>query len=61
MIIECRNQDAQIKNQNGDWQTILHDDILIEDKKLKFYDSGHELPNAYIEDVINWIMEHNKK
>lgn len=31
MIIECRNQDAQIKNQNGDWQTILHDDILIEE------------------------------
>lgn len=39
----------------------FYDDILIEDKKLKFYDSGHELPNAYIEDVINWITQHNKK
>ena len=39
----------------------FYDDISIEDKKLKFYDSGHELPNAYIEDVINWITQHNKK
>jgi len=39
----------------------FYDDILIEDKKLKLYDSGHELPNAYIEDVINWITQHNKK
>ena len=39
----------------------FYGDISIEDKKLKFYDSGHELPNAYIEDVINWIAQHNKK
>ncbi len=37
------------------------DAILIDDKKLKFYDSGHELPNDYIEDVINWITQHNNK
>jgi len=39
----------------------FYDEILIDDKKLKFYDSGHELPDAYIEDVINWITQHNKK
>ena len=39
----------------------FYDDILIEDKKLKFYDSGHELPDTYIEDVINWIKQHNVK
>lgn len=34
--------------------------IPIDDKKLKFYDSGHELPTDYIQDVINWITQHNK-
>lgn len=34
--------------------------IPIEDKKLKFYDSGHELPNEYINDVISWIIQYNK-
>lgn len=36
-------------------------DITIEDKILKFYDSGHELPDEYVGDVINWITKHNKK
>jgi esterase/lipase len=39
----------------------FYNEISIDDKKLKFYDSGHELPDAYIEDVINWITQHNKK
>lgn len=30
-------------------------------KQLKFYDSGHELADKYIEDVIKWIVKHNKK
>ena len=39
----------------------FYNEISIDDKELKFYDSGHELPDAYIEDVINWISLHNKK
>ncbi len=35
--------------------------IPIDDKKLKFYDSGHELPTEYIADVMSWIIQHNKK
>lgn len=35
--------------------------IPIDDKKLKFYDSGHELPTDYTKDVISWITQHNKK
>jgi pimeloyl-ACP methyl ester carboxylesterase len=38
-----------------------YDEILIDDKKIKFYDSGHELPDQYIEDVINWITQQNKE
>lgn len=34
--------------------------IPIDNKKLKFYDSGHELPNDYINEVISWIIQHNK-
>lgn len=34
--------------------------IPIENKKLKIYDSGHELPTEYINDVINWIIQYNK-
>lgn len=33
--------------------------ISIDDKKLKFYESGHELPTNYISDVISWITQHN--
>jgi esterase/lipase len=39
----------------------FYDRIAIDDKKLKFYDSGHELPTEYIKDVISWITQHNKK
>lgn len=39
----------------------FYSQIPVKDKKLKFYDSGHELPNDYIEDVISWITQHNKK
>jgi len=35
--------------------------IPVEDKKLKYYDAGHELPADYMEDVIHWIMEHHEK
>lgn len=39
----------------------FYNEILVADKELKFYDSGHELPEDYIEDVINWISQHNSK
>ncbi len=38
----------------------FYGNIKMKEKELKFYDSGHELPNTYIEDVIQWIMEHNQ-
>lgn len=34
--------------------------IPIDDKKLKFYTSGHELPANYIRDAISWIAQHIK-
>ena len=37
----------------------FYGNIKMEDKELKFYDSGHELPDAYVDDVIQWILEHN--
>lgn len=33
--------------------------ISNDDKKLKFYNSGHELPDDYTDEVINWITQHN--
>jgi len=33
--------------------------LIINDKELKFFDSGHELPDEYINDVIEWITQHN--
>ena len=37
----------------------FYDAITMDDKTLKFYESGHELPDEYIEDVIHWIRKHN--
>lgn len=37
----------------------FYNNLRLEDKELKFYDSGHELPDAYVEDVVQWITEHN--
>jgi len=34
--------------------------ILLADKSLKFYNSGHYLPQAFVNDAINWITTHNK-
>ncbi len=39
----------------------FYDEVLIDDKKIKFYDSGHELPDDYVEDVISWIAQHNNQ
>ncbi len=39
----------------------FYNKLSIDDKKLKFYESGHELPKDYVEDVINWLTQHNKK
>lgn len=35
--------------------------IGIEDKELKFFDSGHELTDDMISEAIKWITKHNKK
>lgn len=40
---------------------VFHKGVPIDEKKLKFYASGHELPTDYIEDVIRWIDQHNLK
>ncbi|WP_375324270.1 alpha/beta hydrolase family protein [Flagellimonas sp. GZD32] len=37
----------------------FYNNLTLENKKLKFYDSGHELPNSYMEDVLQWIKAHN--
>lgn len=37
----------------------FYEQIQINDKNLKFYESGHELPTNYIHDVISWITQHN--
>ena len=37
----------------------FYNQIPLEDKTLKFYDSGHELPPNYINDVISWLIQHN--
>ena len=36
------------------------DNIPIADKALKYFDSGHILPNAYKSDAIQWITKHNQ-
>ena len=36
------------------------DKIPIQDKKLKYFDSGHILPNEYKLDAIKWIVDHKK-
>ena len=35
------------------------DKVSAEEKKLKYFDSGHILPNEYKIDAIKWIMEYN--
>ncbi len=27
-------------------------------KQLKFFDSGHILPHAYIDDTVSWFRQH---
>lgn len=33
--------------------------ISLEEKELKTYESGHQLPSEYINDVISWIKLNN--
>jgi dienelactone hydrolase len=35
------------------------ENVPITEKKLKYFDSGHMLPNDYRKDVISWITKHN--
>ena len=35
------------------------DKVSAEEKKLKYFDSGHILPSEYKIDAIKWIMEYN--
>ena len=37
----------------------FYEKISLDDKSLKFYNSGHELPGEYIDDVIDWLEQHN--
>ena len=37
----------------------FYEQIKLKDKNLKFHNSGHELPDEYINDVLDWIVKHN--
>jgi len=34
--------------------------ISIDEKVIKFHQSGHELPDEYIDDVISWMLKNNE-
>lgn len=36
------------------------ENVPITEKELKYFDSGHMLPNDYRKDAISWITKHNK-
>jgi dienelactone hydrolase len=39
----------------------FYKDLPMNDKKLKVYQAGHELPVEYVDEVISWLVEHNKE
>lgn len=41
--------------------TSFYEDVSIQEKEVKYFDSGHELPNDYVHDVIRWITTYNKE